>query len=277
VPGKRALEIIKIVFLILSLLIFLNPFAWLVSTSLKSGAEVAKYPPKLIPENPVWLDNFAAVFRDAPVLSYFWNSIAVAVLSTLACLFTSSLAGYILGKFRFPGVNVIFAVILATMMVPFPVILIPIYLIIRDLGLYDTIWALVVPRLVSAFGIFLLRQYTKSIPGDLMDAARIDGCREFGIYLRVVLPQCKPALSALSIFIFMQSWNSFLWPLVTLQSQERFTVPLGLVMVAQQIFEFQNEPVIMAFALLSLLPVLIVFLAAQRRIIAGITLSGLKY
>ncbi|NPV53618.1 MAG: carbohydrate ABC transporter permease [Firmicutes bacterium] len=253
----------------------LAPFIWMVSTSFKYNWDAISFPPRFLPTEFAGFTAYARVLSEIPFFSFLWNSLIVATTITLGTLFTSSLAGYIFGKFDFWGRNILFLGILATMMVPFEVILIPVYIIVRDLGMLNSLTALIIPRLVSAYGIFLMRQFMMGIPTALVDAARIDGCSEFGIYSRIVLPLSKPALSALGIFIFMFSWDDFLWPVLVIDDMAKRTLPLGLALF-RQTFGTLDWNVIMAGTLLSILPVLIVFFAAQKNFIEGITLSGLK-
>jgi multiple sugar transport system permease protein len=221
------------------------------------------------------MENYLAVLDEMPMGRFYWNSLYVATISTVAVLFTSSLGGYIFEKFRFPGKEILFVGIVATMMVPFPVRVIPLYIIFRDLGLLDTLAGLYVGALMSAYGIFLMRQFMKGIPGQLLDAARIDGSSEFRTFSQIVLPLCKPAMSALGIFHFMTEWDSFLWPLLVIDSVQRRTLPLGLAAYRHG-FGMLEWHKIMASAMLAMIPVLIVFLIGQRQFIEGITLTGIK-
>ncbi len=268
-------EILKHISAVIIALILLTPFVWMISTSFKPSFEAIAFPPTFIPEDPVGLANYIRVLNDVPFFKFFLNSIYVAAFVTTGALFSSSLAGYIFAKFEFPGRDTLFLLILATMMIPFQVVLIPIFIIVKDLGLANTLWALIIPGLVSAFGIFLMRQFMKSIPSSLIDAARIDGCSEFRIYWNIIIPLSKPALSALGIFIFMANWDSFLWPVIVIEDIDKRTLPLGLVLFTQQ-FGTISYNLIMAGTVMAILPVIIVFLFAQRNFIQGITLTGLK-
>jgi multiple sugar transport system permease protein len=264
--GLVSSKIVKWGFVILTAVVVLFPFYW---------AVMAK-PPIFFPHNPVGFANYQEIIRRVPLLSYYRNSLTVSGLVTLSTLLTCSLAGYIFAKFDFFAKRVLFIVILATMMIPFQVIVIPIYIIFHSLKLLDSLWALIIPGLVSAYGIFLMRQFMKTIPSELIDAARIDGCSEFGIFWRVVIPLCKPALSALGIFTFMLSWDDFFWPLLVLQSEKNFTLPFGVYQFGSWMIHGQYTPLIMAIATMAMIPVLIVFLIGQRQFIEGITLTGLK-
>lgn len=275
-PADRISNLLKWVFLILIAVFMLFPFYWALNTSFKPQAEVVAKPPIFFPKNPVGLDNYIEVFNRIPLTTYYKNSLIVAVAVTVAKLFSSSLAGYIFAKYKFPGSRFLFILVLATMMIPFQVIAIPVYLLFNQFQLLDTLWALIIPNLVSAFGIFLMRQFIISIPTELMDAARIDGCSEFGIYWKIVLPQCGPALSALGILVFMHSWDDFFWPILALETKKHFTLPFGLhTFGAFTGFTYYTH-LLMAAAVLSILPVLIFFFFAQRQFIEGMTMTGIK-
>jgi multiple sugar transport system permease protein len=255
--------------------VMLFPFYWSLVTSFKPPRELTAFPPIFWPREFSAIANYRQVLQEIPMGRFYLNSLYVASVSTVAVLFTSSLGGYVFEKFRFPAKEVLFLGIVATMMVPFPVRVIPLYLIFRDLGLLDTLAGLYVGALMSAYGVFLMRQFMKGIPSELLDAARIDGSSEFGIYARIVLPLCKPALSALGIFHFMSEWDSFLWPLLVIDSMVRRTLPLGIASYRHG-FGMLEWNKIMASAMLAMIPVVIVFLIGQRQFIAGITLTGLK-
>jgi multiple sugar transport system permease protein len=253
---------------------FLFPFMWMVSTSLKTDQDVFTWPPRLMPK-PLRLQNYVDAWNAAPFARFFFNSAFIAVAVTLANLFFSSLAGYAFAKYRFPGKNWIFIALLATMMIPFQVTMIPVFVILSKLHWVDTYWGLIVPFTGSAFGIFLMRQFLTTIPDDLIDAARIDGCSEFRTYLTIVLPLSKPALSALGIFIFMASWNGFIWPFIIVKSTEMKTLPLAVADLAAGLY-VMSWPLMMAGACFVVLPAIIVFLLFQRNFVEGITLTGLK-
>ncbi len=256
-------------------LLTLMPFLWMLSNSLKSSTEIVRLPPTLIPENPS-LQSYRTIFTDprVPLGRFYLNSIIVAVSVTALILFTSSLAGFVFAKYQFFGKNVLFTLILATMMIPFQVVMIPLYLIIARLKLVDNLAGLIVPSAVSAFGIFLMRQFIEGIPGELIDAARIDGASEFGIYTRVVFPQMGPALATLGIFQFMGTWNDYLWPLIILRTTERRTLPVMLTWYNSQ--HGSRFDLTMAASVLVILPILIVYFLFQRWIVRGIALTGFK-
>lgn len=275
-PVRKFPTLVKWIFLITISLVMLFPLYWGLITSFKPLAEVVAKPPIFIPKNPVGFDNYIEVFKRLPIVSYYRNSLVVASVVTVAKLFTSSLAGFIFAKYEFPGKRILFLVVLVTMMIPFQVIAIPIYLFFNDLHLLDTLWALILPSLVSGFGIYLLRQFIITIPNELIYAARIDGCSEFGIYWRIILPQCKPALAALGILAFNHSWDDFFWPILALESKELFTLPFGIHMFGSFMGLSFYTHILMAAAMLAIIPVIIIFLFAQRQFIEGLTLTGLK-
>jgi multiple sugar transport system permease protein len=253
--------------------VMMAPLIWMVLASSKTLPEILKVPPTLLPE-ALRLDNYRTVLGDTQFVRYFFNSMIVAAITIASVLITSSMAGYAFAKFEFPGRNVIFALVLATLMIPFQVRVIPLYVLANDLHLLDTYAGLVLPGLVDAFGIFLMRQYLQSIPSELLDAARVDGASEVTIFVRIVLPLAKPALSALAIFTLVASWESFLWPLLVISSPDKFTLPLGLAQFAGRYVT--RVDLQMAAATLTILPLLIVFLFMQRRFVEGMATAGLK-
>ena len=251
----------------------LAPLIWMVLASSKTLPEILKVPPTWLPD-ALRFQNYSTVLGDSDFIRYFLNSVLVATISIVSVLVTSSMAGYAFAKFEFPGRNVLFVVVLATLMIPFQVRVIPLYVLANDFNLLDTYAGLVLPGLVDAFGIFLMRQYLMSIPSDLIDAARIDGASELIIFVRIVLPLAKPALSALAIFTLVASWESFLWPLLVVSSPDKFTLPLGLAQFSGRFLT--RVDLQMAASALTILPLLIVFLIMQRRFIEGMATAGLK-
>ena len=249
------------------------PFFWMLSTSFKTPAQIFVYPIEWIP-SPFIFENYQKVFEVVPMFRYIFNSLFTALSVTLSNLFFCSLAGYSLAKFEYPGRNLIFISILATLMIPFEVTVVPTFIIVRKLGWVNSYAALIFPAAMNAFGVFLMRQSMMSIPQDLIDSARIDGCREFGIYRRIILPLSKAPLSALSIFMFMWSWNGFLWPLIVIRSQNLFTLPLGLTFFQDDYFDEYN--LIMAGSVIAVIPILVLFVTLQKHFIKGMALSGMK-
>jgi multiple sugar transport system permease protein len=280
-------------------LIFVAPFAWLVSSSFKHIGDIFSWPPQWIPKNPT-LDNYKLFLgvgsqsADMPGRSadyvgrWFINSAFVASSITILQVFFNSLAAYAFAKRRFPGRDVIFVMFLATMMIPGQVTLIPTYLVLKHVPLYggndilgngghgwlDSYYGLIAPGAVSAFGIFLIRQYMMSIPDELLDAARIDGASEFSIYWRVVMPLARPVLAATAIFTFIYAWEDFFWPLIVISSPDHYTVPLGLALYV--IRNRTSWDIVMAGSVLATLPMILIFAVFQRHFIRGISITGLK-
>ena len=259
--------------LIVTSILMIIPFYWSLGTSLKLEQFVFSNPPQWLP-NPLTLANYIHVLTRIPFLRYFANSVIVAVVTTLGHVFFDTLAAYAFAKLTFPGRDRIFFVMLLALMVPFQVNLIPLYKIMASLHWIDTYLALIVPNLTSIFGIFLMRQFMMTIPGELLDAARIDGCNEFGVFRRVILPLALPGIATLIIFTFMGTWNDFLWPRIVTNSEKLFTLPVGLAQL--QMKNTSNVAQIMAGTVLTALPMIIVFLFMQRQFIEGMTAGALK-
>jgi multiple sugar transport system permease protein len=249
------------------------PFLWMLSTSLKSDRQAYIFPPIWIPDPVMW-SNYTRTWEALPFDIFILNSVIVSVLVTLGQLTTCSLGAFAFARLNFPGRDKLFVVYLATMMVPFQVIMIPLFILMREFRWIDTYPALIVPMIFSAYGTFLLRQFFKTIPHELEDAAKIDGCGYFRIYWNIMLPLSKPALATLGIFVFMWSWNNFLWPLLVTNSLTMKTLPLGLAYFLGQYTIYWN--LLMVGATIALVPVLVLFFLAQRYFIQGITLTGLK-
>ena len=205
---------------------------------------------------------------------WFRNSLVVAIAVTAMGLLTSSLGGYIFAKFEFPRKQPLFILILMTMMVPFPVLLIPNYIIANRLGVLNSLWALILPGMVSAFGIFLMRQFTAGIPRDLIEAARLDGASEWAIFARIIVPLMRPALAALGVFTFLASWNDYLWPLVAINDLDKSTLPLALTFFNNH--HAHRYDLVMAAATMAVIPVLVVFLIFQRQIVKALVLAGMR-
>ena len=218
--------------------------------------------------------NYRNLWKTVPYNRYFVNSVFIATASTLLTLFFCSLGGYAFAKYQFRGQKILFGILLASMMVPFQVLLVPLFGLMYDIGWLNSYKAIIIPFSVGAFGVFLMRQFIVTIPSELLDAARIDGCSEFGIYYRIVLPIIKPALGALTIYSFLGSWNGYLWPLIILRDEVKYTLPIGLANLVG-IYR-QDYGMLMAGTLLSLMPIVILFLAMQREFVQGITLGGVK-
>ena len=252
----------------------LFPFVWMLVSSFKPFPEIFAGR-TFLPQAPT-LDNYVALFERYDALRKFWNSFYIAGSATALSVFLCALGGYAFAKFAFPGRNVMFAIMLASMTIPFAVMMVPLFVMMRNVfGWIDTPWPLIIPGAANAFGIFFMRQYMLSVSDDMLDAARIDGASEFGIFVRVVLPTALPGLASLAIIFFMASWNNFLWPLAVLRSPPMHTVPIMLN-------SLQGPPgrtafdLLMAGSVLSVIPMLIGFFFLQRYLIAGITAGSVK-
>jgi multiple sugar transport system permease protein len=253
--------------------IMVIPFIWMLSTSLKVPGTEFIFPPQWIPKR-LDFSNYPRALDRVPLFTQMLNSLKVASLITIGQLITSATAAYAFARMRFPGREFLFIVYLATMMVPEHVKLIPQFVVMNYLDMLDTHSSLIVPKLVSAFGVFLLRQFFMTIPRELEEAAIIDGCNPIRVFWNIMLPLCKPALTALAIFVFMGSWNDLLHPLIFISSNKMRTLPVGLAFFSD--FNQVDYTLLMAAATMALGPVIIVYLFAQRYFIEGITLSGIK-
>ncbi len=276
---KTPLDLLKYILLtiitVVIIVVMIAPFAWMVSGSLKSSELVFVYPPIFIPPKIMW-ENYARIFKELPFARYMLNSFFVSSSVVILGLFVNSLAGYSFARIPFKGSTVIFVLILATMMIPGEMIILPLFLIVKSFGWFNTYNALIFPGVVSPFGIFLLRQFFKGLPVELEEAATIDGCSRFGIYWRIALPLAKPALLTLSVLTFMWNWDSFLWPLIVITSEEMRVVQIGLALiVGQQTYSgFWN--VIMAASVVACLPTIFIFMALQKYYVQGVATTGLK-
>jgi len=260
--------------LLLGGLLMMIPFVWMFSTSWRLAKDSFSLPPQWLPT--AWrVENYQEVLNGIPFVAFVLNSLKVSALITLGQLVTCSMAAYAFARLRFPGRDLLFLVFLSQLMVPQQVTIIPVFILIRVLGLLDTHWALIIPALFSAFGTFLLRQFFLTIPSELEDAARVDGAGYLRTFLQIILPLAGPGLSTLAIFVFNFYWNEFFRPLLFISTWEKMTLPLGLT-VMRGYLGVGNVAAIMAGVSMGILPVLIVFLIAQRYLIEGITLTGIK-
>ncbi len=255
-------------------LVVFFPFFWMAVTSLKTAPEIQRLPLHILPARWFNLDNYREVFQRQPFGRFLLNSALVASVSAVSSLVFSALAGYGFAKFRFPGRDVLFFAVIGILMVPFQSVVVPLYLWVTRLGLLDSYLGILAPDLVSVFGVFLMRQAIEVVPSDYIDAARIDGCGELGIFWRVILPMVKPALATLVIIKFMWTWNEFFWPLVVVNSPTMKVVTMGLMSFTNMYFIEYNLTT--AAAVLSILPILAIFLTLQRWIVRAVVLSGLK-
>jgi multiple sugar transport system permease protein len=251
------------------------PFLWMVSTSFKGIDEVYAFPPRFLPEFLRW-SNYVEAWQAVPFSRFFFNSLFVACATTAAVVLTSSMAGYSFARLRYPGRDLLFLAYLGTIMIPFPVLIIPLFILMRQLGLVDTLAGLILPAAFTAWGTFLMRQFMLSIPREIEEAARMDGASFWRIYLQIILPLSRPVVATLGIFTFLGSWNEFLWPLIMISSVESKTLPLGLTMFQSQIPIKTPWQLVMAAATFSVIPVLIVFVLGQKYYVRGIATTGLK-
>ncbi|MGH8792011.1 MAG: carbohydrate ABC transporter permease [Stackebrandtia sp.] len=268
-----ATRIVAYVLLGTACLLTVLPLAYMVSLSLQTEAETLAAEPVLWPQN-LQFGNYLKLFELAPFGNFILNSLVVAGSITLAHLVFDPLVGYAFAKFRFPFRNTLFLALLATLMVPFFIRMVPLFVIMSNLGWINSYQALIAPFLMDAFGIFLMRQFIQPIPDDLIDAARIDGASELRIYWRVILPQVKPALAVLGLFTFIFQWNEFLWPLVATSTEEMRTIPVGLTLFNQEHFTLWHLTA--AGSIILFIPTALLFLFTQRYFVKGITLTGLK-
>jgi multiple sugar transport system permease protein len=253
--------------------VMLLPFVWMILSSFKTYREILLIYPTLWPRQ-FTLINYQTILTELPFARYFANSLGLSTTATLLILFTSSLCGYVFAKFDFAFKEVIFTAIISSMMVPFAVVVLPLYLLVARSGFGNTYPGLILPFLVSAFGIFLMRQFMEGIPNELVDAARIDGAGEMWIYWKVMLPLSLNALSALAVFVFLGSWNALWWPLMIITRPEMRTLPLGIASLA---WEFATRTdLIIAGAAIAVVPVLILFSLMTRTIVRGVALTGMK-
>lgn len=261
--------------LILGLSVTLLPFIWMLLSSLKTATEIKHIPPTFFPQNPT-LDNYRTILHDPklPLGRFYLNSIIVAVSNVTITLFTSSLLGFLFAKYKFRGKNLLFWYFMLTMMIPSQLTMIPGYLILVKLHLINTLWGLIIPSFLDAFGIFMLRQFIETIPNELMDAARIDGASEWQIYSRIIVPQLGAAMATLGTLNFMGNWNAYLWPMVVITKLENRTLPIILTWYSTQ---HTNRPhITMAATVLVVTPILLVYFFFQRWLVQGITMTGFK-
>jgi multiple sugar transport system permease protein len=254
--------------------ISLFPLYWLLLTAFTPTESSIKLPPDLIPLNAS-LVNFERLFSHAPqVWNWAANSLIIALSITVFHLFFDTLSGYAFAKKRFPGRKILFGLIISTLLIPPQVTLVPLYLLVRQYGLINNLWGVILPGFADVFGIFLMRQYIQTLPSELEEAARIDGCSEPGIFWRIILPLSKPAIAALAIFSFVRSWNAFLWPLIVLQKTVTYTLPVGVASLQEEFVI--DYGIIFAGAALAAVPMIVFFLLFQRYFIEGVRLGALK-
>ncbi|HMB93345.1 MAG TPA: carbohydrate ABC transporter permease [Rhodothermales bacterium] len=268
-----ATRVVLYIVLIGAALLTAFPLLWMVSASFMPTGEANSIPPPLLPSE-VTFEHYRQLFTQLNMGRYLFNSTLLATAVTLLSLLLNSMAGYAFAKFRFPGRDGLFKTLLAALVIPAQVAMLPLFLLLKSMGLVNTYGGVIVPTMASIFGIFLIRQYTLSVPDSLIEAARIDGASEFRIYWSVVLPLIMPILVTLAIFTFMGTWNDFMWPLIVLTDNDLYTLPVALAVFSRE--HVQDNELMMAGAVVTVLPVLLVFLALQRYYIQGIMMGSVK-
>lgn len=270
----RLKQLIILLILGIGVVIMIMPFEWMIATSFSRSANIAM--PRIIrlfPTDPSFF-NYQVAATNLPLPRLYLNSFIVTAVTTLGYLFLSAITGYAFAKGRFVGKGVLFLIILMTLMIPFEVRMIPLYFLIKDLGLRNTLAALILPFLAGGFGVFLMRQYISTIPDDLVDAARVDGASEFTIFLRIILPLCGPPLAALAVLSALWRWNDLIWPLLAISDRNLYTVTLGLAVAGRSQGTYTGSA--LANAALAIIPITVVYLLLQRYIIKGIAMTGIK-
>jgi len=271
-PSRRRWWLI--VLLLLGLALTAVPFIWMLLGSLKTQQELVQQPPTWIPET-VTTDNYSRLWSRLDFPRYFWNSTFISLAITIANVVFCSMIGYALAKLRFAGRDLLFLLVIATLLVPGSVTLVPLFVLMSKLDLVDTYWAVILPAAAGPLGVFLMRQFMLAIPNDLLEAARVDGAGEFRIFWKIVVPLSAPAIAALGIITFLPSWNALLWPLVVLTSQEHYTLPVALAIFARGQFQ-ADYGLLMAGSVVLVVPVIIVFLLLQRHFTQSVTMTGIK-
>jgi multiple sugar transport system permease protein len=259
----------------LGFLAVITPFVWMVLGSFKPEGELLRVPPTWWPESPT-LDNYRELFSKGIFPRSFFNSTIVAIVVTAANVTFCSMVGYALAKLRFRGKKLVFGLVMGTLMIPGMVTFVPLFVLVANLGLVDTYPGLILPFLVTPFGVFLMRQFILDLPDDLLDAGRVDGASELRIFRQIILPLRGPGLATLGILTFLGSWNNFLWPLVVAQTEEHYTLPVALALFSKNQQVTPNYGLLLAGATVVVVPVIIVFLIFQRRFIEGVATTGIK-
>jgi len=259
--------------LIVTALLTVIPLLWMLSASFMPTGEATIYPPRLLPSS-VTLEHYRELFTRLNIGRAFFSSTVIAVGTTVFSLLLNSMAGYAFAKLRFGGRDRLFAVLVAALVIPTQVAMLPLFLMLKSVRLVNSYWGVILPSIATIFGIFLIRQFMLSIPDELLDAARIDGANEWRIYWNIVLPLARPVLVTLAIFTFMSAWNDFMWPLIVLTDDAKYTLPVAVANLVGE--HVQDTELMMASSVLTVLPVLILFLALQRHYIAGIMMGSVK-
>ena len=270
---RKVKEIIVYSAFILLAFIFLMPIIWIVLCSFKGSSELFKWPPTILPKD-FTLVNYITAFKKGNFGLFFYNSALVSIISTVLTVLINTMAGFALAKYKFKGANFLLVAFIATLMIPLEVIMIPIFSIVKNLGLYNNIWGLIIPPAATPTGLFIMRQYLLSVPDELMEAARIDGASEWHIFWKLIIPIAKPAMAVLAIFSFMWRWNDFLWPLIVISDPKKYTIQLAISNFMGQFNVDWNS--LLAMSVVAMIPVLIIFLIFQKQFVQGMVTSGMK-
>ena len=270
---KPGLTLLLHAVLVTGALLTLAPLLWMVSASLMPSGDANSFPPRLLPRI-VTFEHYRDLFTRLSLMRYFLNSLIISVSATAISLLINSMAGYAFAKLRFGGRERVFRLLLAAIVIPAQVGMLPLFLLLRAMGLVNTMMGVVVPFMAGVFGIFMIRQYALSIPDDLLDAARVDGAGEGRIFWTMVLPVLKPILVTLAVFTFLSSWNDFMWPLIVLSDDAKYTLPVALASLSGE--HVQDTELMMAGSVLTILPVVILFIALQRAYIRGVMMGSVK-
>lgn len=268
-PGRVAIFL----FLCAGSLLMAFPFAWMLLSAFKTQADVYQYPPRWIPSTFRW-ENFTDVFRKIPFLRFYANSVFISLVQTVLQIAISALGAFALTKLDFPGRRKVLALMRSSMFIPEVVTMIPLFLLVSSIGLIDTYAGLIFPQLAAAFTTILIMSFFETIPGDLVDAAKIDGCGYYAIFFRVMLPNARTALGTASLFAFLTHWRSYMWPLIATNNVKLRTLPIGLKYLVQE--TVSDYQVMMAASLMAIVPILLVYMLAERQFVQSITLTGLK-
>ncbi|GGO61347.1 sugar ABC transporter permease [Microbacterium nanhaiense] len=273
-PAARVRRGLLYTTLVALLVVFIAPLVWAISGSFKSRGDIFETPPRLIP-GPITAENYANLLGSQPFFAWFGMSVGTALIATVISVFVCALAGYGFAKFRFRGRRVLFTIMFSSLSIPFAVILVPLFILVVKSGLQTPWFSLIVPWVAPAFGIFMMQQFiVQSIPDDIIEAARIDGTTEFGTFWRIVLPLLRPSLGALAVWSFLQTYNSFLWPLVLISDQDQYTLPLGLNILFAS--ENRSYDLVLAGAVLASIPTILVFILLRKQLLEGLTAGAVK-
>jgi len=273
-PAARVRRGLLYATLIALVVVFIAPLVWAISGSFKGRGDIFETPPRLIPD-PITGENYANLLGTQPFFAWFGMSVGTALIATVVSVFVCALAGYGFAKFRFRGRRVLFTIMFSSLSIPFAVILVPLFILVVKSGLSTPWFSLIVPWVAPAFGIFMMQQFiVQSIPDDIIEAARIDGTTEFGTFWRIVLPLLRPSLGALAVWSFLQTYNSFLWPLVLISDQNQYTLPLGLNILFAS--ENRSYDLVLAGAVLASIPTILVFILLRKQLLEGLTAGAVK-